>query len=101
MSAREYDVVIYGASGFTGRLVAEYMGQTYGGSENWAMAGRNTEKLAAVRDEIGAPADTPLIAADAGDLESLRAMVRRTRLDARDDCSPWRGGKGLRCAHRL
>ena len=79
MSAREYDVVIYGASGFTGRLVAEYMGQTYGGSENWAMAGRNTEKLAAVRDEIGAPADTPLIAADAGDLESLRAMVRRTR----------------------
>ena len=79
MSAREYDVVIYGASGFTGRLVAEYMGQSYGGSENWAMAGRNTEKLAAVRDEIGAPADTPLIAADAGDLESLRAMVRRTR----------------------
>ncbi len=76
MSA-EFDVVVYGASGFTGRLVAEYLGQTYGSSERWAMAGRNADKLAAVRDEIGAPADTPLVTADAAEPESLRAMVKR------------------------
>ena len=79
MSSREFDVVVYGASGFTGRLVAEYLGQTYGSSESWAMAGRNLSKLEAVREEIGAPADTPLIAADAEDLDSLRAMVKSAK----------------------
>ena len=39
MSNRDFEVIIYGASGFTGRLVAEYMGKTYGQSINWAMAG--------------------------------------------------------------
>ena len=73
---REFDVIIYGASGFTGRLVAEYMGSTYGRSINWAMAGRNTVKLAEVRDEIGASPETPLVTADADDLDSLRVMVK-------------------------
>lgn len=50
----EFDVIIYGATGFTGRLVAEYMENQYGRAVNWAMAGRSAEKLAAVRDEIGA-----------------------------------------------
>ncbi|MFN3236695.1 MAG: saccharopine dehydrogenase family protein [Pseudomonadales bacterium] len=76
MSA-EFDVVIYGASGFTGRLVAEYMSRQYDKNETWAMAGRSAAKLAAVRDEIDAPEDTPLIEADAEDLDSLRAMVKR------------------------
>jgi short subunit dehydrogenase-like uncharacterized protein len=75
-SNRQYDIVIYGASGFTGRLVAEYMAAAHGPSANWAMAGRSLEKLAAVRDEVGAPKETPLIAADAEDLDSLRAMVK-------------------------
>lgn len=77
----EFDLVVYGASGFTGRLVAEYLARRYGvgGEVKWAMAGRDAAKLAAVRDEIGAPADTPLIVADAGDLASLEAMVARTR----------------------
>ena len=79
MSEREFDVVVYGASGFTGRLVAEYLGQTYGTGERWAMAGRSLAKLAAVRDEIGPPADTPLLAADASDPESLRALVRQAQ----------------------
>ncbi len=73
----EFDVVIYGASGFTGRLVAEYMSQQYDKNESWAMAGRSAAKLAAVRDEIDAPEDTPLIEADASNLDSLRAMVKR------------------------
>ncbi|MEH6609868.1 MAG: saccharopine dehydrogenase NADP-binding domain-containing protein [Halioglobus sp.] len=71
----QYDIVIYGATGFTGRLVAEYMVARSGHGLSWAMAGRNLEKLAAVRDEVGAPADTPLVVADAADPESVRAMV--------------------------
>jgi short subunit dehydrogenase-like uncharacterized protein len=77
----EFDVVVYGATGYTGRLVAEYMARRYGigGELNWAMAGRSADKLAAVRDEIGAPAQTPLIVADAADAASLDAMVDRAK----------------------
>jgi short subunit dehydrogenase-like uncharacterized protein len=77
----EYDIVVYGASGFTGRLVAEYLASRGGEPRDlkWAMAGRSLDKLAAVRDEIGAPKDTPLIAADAADPTSLEAMLKRTK----------------------
>ena len=75
---REFDLIVYGATGFTGRLVAEYLAQRYGdGSVNWAMAGRSLTKLQAIRDEIGAPADTPLITANADDPAALRAMTAR------------------------
>jgi short subunit dehydrogenase-like uncharacterized protein len=74
----EFDIVVYGASGFTGRLVAEYL--TARGIGRWAMAGRSLEKLAEVRDEIGAPKDTPLIAADSDDAVALKAMCDRTRV---------------------
>lgn len=77
MNNREFEIIIYGASGFTGRLVAEYMGKTYGQSISWAMAGRNEEKLAEVRAEVGAPEATPLVIANADDLDSLRIMVKR------------------------
>ena len=76
--AAEFDIVVYGASGFTGQLVAEYLAAEYRGSDiKWAMAGRSLDKLASVRDAIGAPRDLPLIAADAGDPASLKAMVDR------------------------
>ena len=76
----KFDIVVYGASGFTGQLVAEYLASRYaGGDLAWAMAGRSLDKLAAVRDAIGAPADTPLISADAGDPVSLNAMLAQTR----------------------
>ena len=76
----KFDIVIYGATGFTGQLVAEYLAQHYRGDRNlkWAMAGRSLEKLAAVRDGIGAPADTPLIVADSSDPASLKAMIDQT-----------------------
>jgi short subunit dehydrogenase-like uncharacterized protein len=77
--AAEFDVIVYGATGYTGRLVAEHLAKRYGvgGEVKWAMAGRSPAKLAEVRDEIGAPHDTPLIVADADDPASLDAMVRR------------------------
>ncbi len=77
----QFDVVVYGASGFTGRLVAEYLASRGGRPTDlkWAMAGRSLDKLAAVRDEIGASKDTPLIAADATDPASLDAMLKQTR----------------------
>lgn len=79
MSNAEFDVVIYGATGFTGRLVAEYLASEYGKDIAWAMAGRSEDKLKSVRDEIGAPSDTPLVVADASDPASLKAMAERTR----------------------
>lgn len=81
-SSSKFDIVIYGATGFTGQLVAEYLAQHYRSDRNlkWAMAGRSLEKLAAVRDGIGAPADTPLIAADSSDVASLKAMVDQARV---------------------
>ena len=81
-SSSKLDIVVYGASGFTGQLVAEYLAAHYvgQGAPKWAMAGRSLEKLAAVRDAIAAPADIALIAADASDPASLRAMVDQANL---------------------
>jgi short subunit dehydrogenase-like uncharacterized protein len=77
----KFDIIVYGATGFTGQLVAEYLAAHYTGADapKWAMAGRSLDKLASVRDAIGAPADTALIVADAGDPKSLKAMIDQTR----------------------
>lgn len=74
----EFDIIIYGASGFTGRLVVEYL--VARGISGWAMAGRSLAKLAEVRDLAGAPANTPLVEADASQGESLTAMCNRARV---------------------
>ncbi len=83
--SKEFDIVIHGATGFTGRLVAEYMMARYPNSGNaegirWAMGGRSAEKLSAVRDEIGAPKDTPLVVTDTTNAASLQTLMSRTRL---------------------
>ncbi len=77
---RELDIVVYGATGFTGRLVAEYLNNQYGvnGELVWAMAGRSQSKLEQVRDEMGISADLPLVVADSSNLDSIKAMVERT-----------------------
>ena len=77
----KFDIIVYGATGFTGQLIAEYLAANYTGKDDpkWAMAGRSLDKLASVRDAIGAPADTALIVADASDPASLKAMVDQTR----------------------
>ncbi len=80
MSSAKFDIVVYGATGFTGQLVAEYLTQHYKGDHalKWAMAGRSLGKLKSVRDAIGAPGNTPLIVADASDAASLKAMAEQT-----------------------
>jgi short subunit dehydrogenase-like uncharacterized protein len=82
MPSSKFDIIVYGATGFTGQLVAEYLAEHYRGDRNlkWAMAGRSLDKLASVRDAIGAPADIALIVTDAGNPSSLKAMVDQTRL---------------------
>ena len=75
---REFDIIVYGATGYTGRLVAEYLKDKTG--LKWAMAGRSADKLAEVRNLIGAAAETPLIIADASDPTSLEDMVKRTKV---------------------
>ena len=78
---REFDMIVFGATGFTGRLVAEYLVGRNGVDQDvtWAMAGRSEVKLEAVRDEIGAPQSTPLVVADSADAASLTIMAERAR----------------------
>jgi len=76
--SREFDVIIYGATGFTGRLVAEYLNKQYAGSDvKWAMAGRSQDKLEAVRNEMGISKDIALVVANSNDQASLNAMAAR------------------------
>lgn len=79
---KPFDIVVHGATGFTGRLVVEYLLQRYpaGSGLRWAMGARSADKLAAVRDELGAPADTPLVVTDSASMESLQALMAQTRL---------------------
>ena len=79
--AAEFDIVVHGATGYTGQLVVEHLLGRYGiaGELSWAISGRSQEKLATVRDATGAPACLVLIEADATDAASLRAMAGRTR----------------------
>lgn len=83
MSAeRTYDVLVFGATGFTGRLVCEYLDQRYGtaGEVRWGMAARSADKLALVRDEMGIDPSISLVVADSMDQESLDQMVGSTRV---------------------
>ncbi len=75
----EFDIILWGATGYTGRLVAQHLLRTYGatGALKWAAAGRSADKLDDVLAAIGAPASLPRILADAGDAASLAAMARR------------------------
>jgi short subunit dehydrogenase-like uncharacterized protein len=84
--ARRFDVVLLGATGFTGGLTAEYLARHAGGGLRWALAGRSPEKLAGVRDRLAAIepacAELELLEADVGDAASLRAVAEAARVVA-------------------
>ncbi len=80
MTQPKFDIIVFGASGYTGRLVAEYLHKTYKDTIPWAIAGRSPDKLSMVRDDIGLDPAIPLLSADSNDPKRLDDMVRRTRL---------------------
>ena len=72
----KYDIVVFGASGYTGRLVAEYLHQEYANTSlTWAMAGRSLDKLASVRTALGIPDSVDLVSVDSDDAASVGQMV--------------------------
>jgi short subunit dehydrogenase-like uncharacterized protein len=88
-STRPYDVVLFGATGFTGGLTADYLAAHAPAGLRWALAGRNERKLEAVRDHLAATnpgtpalADLPLLVADAADADALAEVVATTKVVA-------------------
>ncbi len=79
MSNREYDVILYGASGFVGKQTVRYFHEsTRPGEVRWAIAGRNREKLEAAASETRAGVD--ILVADSGDKTAIDDLVSRTRV---------------------
>ena len=77
---REFDIIIWGASSFTGQLVTEYLFNRYGSSKiKWAIAGRNLDKLEKVRSQV-AHEKIPIFIADSFDKESLSKFVKKTKV---------------------
>ena len=78
---KEFDFVVYGATGFTGKLVIEYLVSKYKENTNfsWAMAGRSLEKLNSVKDSKGVPDHIPLIEVDSNNISSIESLVSRTK----------------------
>ena len=77
MSEREFDVIVFGASGYTGKLVAEYMGKEYGNDESisWAIAGRNKDKLSSVKKHLNLNERVSIIEVDSTNKDSLDSMT--------------------------
>lgn len=78
---RAYDVVVYGAASFVGKILTRYLLQRHGeaGPLRWALAGRSAGKLEELKRELGM-ASLPVILADAGDATALRAMARQAKV---------------------
>ena len=80
MTEREFDLVLYGATGFAGKLTAQYLADA-GTTARIALAGRSEDRLRAVREGLGpAAAQWPLVVADASAPSTLDAMAARTRV---------------------
>ena len=77
MSKRDFDVIVFGASGYTGKLVAEYMGKEYGNDESirWAIAGRNKDKLSSVKKDLNLNERVSIIEVDSTNKDSLDSMT--------------------------
>ena len=75
---REFDIVVYGATGFTGALVAEYLNDHHG-DINWAIAGRSQTKLDAVKQRLAAP-DIPTVVADSDSVEDMARLVAQSHV---------------------
>src|SRR5436190_4626511 len=77
-AAREHDIVLFGGTGFTGALTAEYLAANAPASTRWALAGRNQGKLEQLRERLGV--DVPLLKADVTDEKSMADVAASTRV---------------------
>ncbi|ETV92451.1 hypothetical protein H310_13327 [Aphanomyces invadans] len=81
---REFDVVIFGASGYTGQHIAVEWAKTYGSTTKWALAGRSKEKLEGTKtlimNKVPDTKDIPILIANALDELSLKAMCESATL---------------------
>ncbi|WP_332750511.1 saccharopine dehydrogenase family protein [Hydrogenophaga sp.] len=79
---KAFDIIVFGATGFTGRLVAEYLHNTCGVGRGvaWAMAGRSQARLTQVRDALGISPALPVLVADATDVKALAQLVAQARV---------------------
>ena len=77
----KHDFVIYGATGFTGKLVVEYAIKQYNNNNevSWAIAGRNNEKLEHVKEKYNLPSNIGKIVVDSNDQDSIDEMVSQTK----------------------
>jgi len=81
MADRRFDIVVFGATGFTGALTAEYLARNAPDGMRWALAGRNMDKLAEVRARLGdGLEELPLLRADSGDAASMREVAEATKV---------------------
>ena len=78
---KEYDFVVYGATGFTGKLVVEYLVHKYSNNSQikWALAGRNLEKLESVAVSKNVPEGTGLLEVDSNNIASIEEMISKTK----------------------
>ncbi|MEU5045923.1 saccharopine dehydrogenase family protein [Streptomyces griseorubiginosus] len=79
---RAYDIVLYGATGFVGKLTAEYLAKYAPEGLRWAIAGRNAEKLAALREQLPGGAEVGVLQADGSDARAVRELARQARVVA-------------------
>lgn len=78
---RQFDVVVYGCTGFTGNLVAEYVQKNYAGSSlKWAIAGRNEAKLLSLKSKLGLSSDVGIFIADSDDQASIDKLAQSTNV---------------------
>ena len=75
---RDYQIIVWGATGFTGQIVTEYLHNNYGSEIRWAIAGRNLEKLQNVKQKLQLDANIECLVGDSFDEASLRAISSRT-----------------------
>ena len=88
--SKELDVVVFGASGYTGKLVVEYLKEEYGdnGDLKWAIAGRSSNKLDAVKEELNLHEDLQSFIVDSDNLESCLLYTSPSPRDKRQSRMP-------------
>ncbi|MEU6477255.1 saccharopine dehydrogenase NADP-binding domain-containing protein [Streptomyces sp. NPDC047017] len=80
MAERPYDLVLFGATGFVGKLTARYLAEHAPEGLSWAIAGRNEDRLRELRDRLPGAARVAVVRADVADPASLRALARQARV---------------------